>query len=130
MSGVEIRNNGALCTYDSGTGDISGCGLPVGLSPGEAVNLLLTYTAPASGAVTVTSDITADAETNTANNISSGDTTVSSQPVPDVYTLVDLPATVAPGDTVNALVSFGNQGPVNAAGVGYEVTLPPGLSGG
>jgi len=126
---IEIRNNGALCVYTAGTGAITGCNLPGSLNPGQAVDLTLTYTAPASGAVTVTSNITATGETNLANNPSTGSTTVSAASVPDVYTTVDVPATVPAGSTVQALLTFGNQGLAAAGGVSYAVTLPPNLSG-
>ena len=126
---IEIRNNGALCVYTAGTGAITGCNLPGSLNPGQAVDLTLTYTAPASGAVTVTSNITATGETNLANNPSTGSTTVSAVSVPDVYTTVDVPATVPAGGTVQALLTFGNQGLAAAGGVSYAVTLPPNLSG-
>ena len=126
---VEIRLNGTLCTYDSGTGALTDCGLPGTLGPGQAVDLILTYTAPASGTVTVSSNVTATGETNTANNASTGVTTVSGASVPDVYTTVDVPASVPAGGGITALVTFGNQGPVSAEGVTYAVTLAPGLSG-
>lgn len=136
VSDIEIRRNGALCTYDLGTGALNGCGLPATLVPGQIVDLVLTYTAPASGTVTVNSNITATgpapgsaAETNTANNPSSGSTLIAAASVPDVYTTVDVPATVPPGEPINVLVTFGNQGLAPADGVTYTVTLPPDLSG-
>lgn len=127
---VEIRNNGVLCTYASNV--LSNCGLPSSLNPGQEVNLTLSYTAPANDGdtVIVTSTITvSESEANTANNPSTGSTTVSAASVPDVYTTVDVPATVPAGSTVHALLTFGNQGLAAVGGVSYAVTLPPNLSG-
>ena len=77
---VEIRYSGTPCTYVSGT--VTGCGLPSSLNPGQRLNLELTYRAPASGTVTVTSDISATGELNLANNPSSGSTRITVAPVP------------------------------------------------
>lgn len=76
VSNVVISNGGTPCVYNSGTGSITGCGLPSVLNPGQSVDLTLTYTAPDSGTVTVSSDITASGETNASNNASSGSTTI------------------------------------------------------
>lgn len=49
---------------------------------------------------------------------------------PDVYTQIDMPATVDPSTQVSTLLTFGNQGKGVAQGVSYEVTgLPTGLGG-
>ncbi|MEI2770081.1 MAG: hypothetical protein V9G98_04870 [Candidatus Competibacter sp.] len=126
---IEIRNNGVLCTYAGNV--LSGCGLPGTLDPGQSIDLTLTYKLPANNGdtITVTSNIGASGETNTANNVATGTTVVVSASVPDVYTAVDVPATIPAGGTVNALLTFGNQGLAVADGVTYTVTLPPNLSG-
>ncbi|WP_222932384.1 IPTL-CTERM sorting domain-containing protein [Allochromatium humboldtianum] len=124
---IEIRNNGALCTYAGNA--LTGCGLPATLNPGQAVELVLTYTSPASGTVTVTSTIAATGETHTANNASTGSTDISATAVANVYTTVDVPASVPAGGNVQARVTFGNQGESQADGVTYAVVLAPGLSG-
>lgn len=128
VANVEVQNDGFLCTL---TGFVlSGCNLPAILSPGQTVDVVLTYGAPSAGTVTVTSDVAAEGETNLANNASTGSTTVdSAAPVPDVYTTVDAPVTAPLGGLVNALIAYGNQGREAAAEVSYSAVLPPGLSG-
>ena len=128
VSDVEIRYRGALCVWDAGSGVISGCELPATLDPGEHIELQLGLRLPASGSVVIASDVSAPGELHTANNPSSGTTAVAGAAVPDVFATVDAPATVAPGDTVRALVNFGNQGPATADGVTYRIELPAGLS--
>ena len=128
VSAVEIRYRGTLCAWDSGTGIVSGCGLPATLNPGEHIELQLGLRLPASGSVVIASDVSAPGELHTANNPSTGTTVVAAAAVPDVFAIVDAPATVAPGDTVRALVNFGNQGLATADGIGYRIELPAALS--
>ncbi len=127
VTDIEFRYRGALCTWSAGTGALSGCGLPATLQPGEHFDVQLSYTAPASGSVTVASDMSATGESHLANNPGTGTTTVSAALVPDVVARIDAPASVAPGDTVRVLVTFGNQGPATAGGVEYRLLLPAGL---
>ncbi|MBE5316192.1 MAG: hypothetical protein H4O13_12420, partial [Xanthomonadales bacterium] len=77
-SAIEVRFNGALCTYNAGTGAVTGCSLPSTLAPGQSLNLDVRYTAPATPAtITVTSTITTTtAQTNTGNDTASASTTV------------------------------------------------------
>ena len=81
-SAVEIRFNGALCTYNAGTGAVSGCGLPTSLVPGQQLQLDVSYTAPATPAtITVTSTIsTSTTQTNTGNDTASAATQVVGSP--------------------------------------------------
>ncbi|MFN7783491.1 MAG: hypothetical protein ACK5PG_12235 [Lysobacterales bacterium] len=75
---IEVRFNGVLCTYDAGTGAVTGCGLPATLAPGQSLDLDVRYTAPATPAtITVTSTITTSTtQTNTGNDTASASTTV------------------------------------------------------
>ncbi len=81
-SAIEIRFNGALCTYSAGTGAVTGCGLPASLAPGQQLELDVSYTAPATPAtITVTSTITTStAQTNVNNDTASASTTVLGSP--------------------------------------------------
>ncbi len=81
-SAVEIRFNGVLCTYNAGTGVVSGCGLPSSLVPGQQLQLDVSYTAPATPAtITVTSTIsTSTTQTNTGNDTASAATQVLGSP--------------------------------------------------
>ena len=54
---AQVSYNGVPCSYDPATGVVSGCGLPASLVPGQAVNLVTSYTAPQTGPVQVTSSI-------------------------------------------------------------------------
>ena len=87
-AGVSISNGGVACSYDTGTGAVTGCGLPGTLAPGQLVNLVVSFTAPASGAVSVTSRIaTSTGESSTANNSASGSVAITAvaapvQPIP------------------------------------------------
>jgi len=81
-SAVEIRFNGVLCTYNAGTGVVSGCGLPSSLVPGQQLQLDVSYIAPATPAtITVTSTIsTTTTQTNTGNDTASAATQVLGSP--------------------------------------------------
>ena len=73
---AQITNNGVLCSYSGGS--IGGCNLPTTLAVGQAVNLVLSFTAPAApAAVTVTSTVsTITAESNASNNMATGSLSV------------------------------------------------------
>lgn len=73
---AQITNNGVLCSYSGGS--IGGCNLPTTLAVGQAVNLVLSFTAPAApAAVTVTSTVsTITAESNANNNTATGSLSV------------------------------------------------------
>ncbi|MCB1888778.1 MAG: IPTL-CTERM sorting domain-containing protein [Rhodocyclaceae bacterium] len=128
VSDVEFRYRGTLCTWNSGSGALSGCGLPTTVQPGEHFAVDLSYIAPASGSVTVASTVSAAGESHLANNPSAATTTVSAALFPDVIALIDAPASIAPGDRIRVLVTYGNQGPATAEGVAYRLLLPAGLT--
>ena len=50
---AQVTYNGTPCSYNAATGVVSGCGLPASLVPGQAVNLVASYTAPLMGAVRI-----------------------------------------------------------------------------
>ena len=120
----------AVCNY-SGTTVTVTAGLPATLNPGGWADMTLRYNAPASGVVTVTSNVSTTTPNDpTANNTATGATTVvTASTGADVRTTVQPPATVAPGATVNVPVTLSNAGPNPAVGVTASVKLPPGLTG-
>ncbi|PIF89602.1 putative secreted protein (IPTL-CTERM system target) [Acidovorax sp. 62] len=114
-TGVEVRNNGALCTYDAGTGAVTGCGLPAVRNPGEAVNLVVTYTAPGSGSVGVTSTVSAAVDGNANNNTANGSTALSAAPDMAV-SLAGLPITASQGVAYSGSFTCSNVGAQGAVG--------------
>jgi len=75
-SGVTVSYQGVDCIWSGSA--LTGCNLPSSLAPGEGLSLVITYTAPASGSVTVTSTIATSAtDTNPANDTSQATTTFS-----------------------------------------------------
>ncbi len=120
---------GASATYNTGTGIVSFAAMPSSLGAGSSVALTVGFTAPASGAVSVTSQIsTTTSQGANAQPDSATDTTAIS-PLADVTTTVTTPATATAGTTVNATITYNNAGPSAAAGMTYTTTLAPGLSG-
>lgn len=79
---IEIRLAGALCSYDAGTGVVSGCGLPGTLVPGQGVLLDVSYVSPAvASTITVTSTITTStSQTNENNDTAAASTMVEGSP--------------------------------------------------
>jgi hypothetical protein len=75
-AGAVITYNGATCTWNSGSGALAGCGLPGAMSVGQTVSLAISYTAPASGTVTVTAQVSAANDPNSANNSASASTSI------------------------------------------------------
>jgi len=121
------------CTYDATTGVAMFTGvLPTDLTPGQSVPVKVTYVAVANDPVTVTSNVGASGDSNTANNTASGTTTPTITPNPldpmaDVTTTVNPPATAAPGAMVDVPVRFGNLGDNAATITSYTLTLPTGM---
>ncbi|NVN97957.1 MAG: DUF11 domain-containing protein, partial [Geobacteraceae bacterium] len=128
LSGVTC--SGATCSYSGGTVSISG--LPASLSSGQSENLIFSYTAPASGSVSMTAAIatTTGEGSNSAPDSASGSTTVTTgSTVADVTTTVTAPATANSGGTVTSDVTFINLGPSSASSVTYAASLNAGLTG-
>jgi uncharacterized repeat protein (TIGR01451 family) len=119
---------GYTCVYNSGTGALTG--LPTTLNSAQKIDVTLTYTAPASGTVTVTSTIaTLPVDSNSGNNTASAGTVISGVTTADVTTTVSAPATANAGSTVNVGLGFANLGPAPAAGMVYAASLAAGLTG-
>jgi uncharacterized repeat protein (TIGR01451 family) len=118
---------GATATYDNATGGVSFTGMPPSLPNGETLTVDVSYTAPASGSVTVTSQIstTTSQGANVLPDTASSTTNIS--PVADVTTSVSVPASANAGATVAGTVTFNNSGPSTADGVTYTLSLDPGL---
>ncbi len=131
-TGITVTNGGVACTYDSGTGAITGCGLPATLTPGQAVNLVVAYTAPASGTVSITSTTgTGTPESNTDNNSATASTAITPLGAPDMsISLAGLPGTITVGVAYNGTFTCSNIGTSDAtAGTLCAVSgLPAGLS--
>jgi uncharacterized repeat protein (TIGR01451 family) len=102
-------------------------GLATSLTNGQSQSLTLSYTAPATGPVAVSSHIatTTSQGANVAPDTANGSTAI--MPIADVRTTVSVPATANAGSTVNGTVTFSNNGPSTAAGVTYSFTITPGL---
>ncbi len=129
LSGVSCTSP-AVCTYDGTSGNVAVSGLPMALAPGVYASLALNYTAPTAGVIPVKATITTTGgETNTANNSATGNTTVvPAQLDADVSVTLTAPGNAAPGVPVNVPITVANQGPLDAANVGYTLNLPTGLT--
>lgn len=131
-----VSCSGATCSYDTATGLVTITGLPTALSPGQwTKNVMLGYTAPASGNIPVAATITTTSAQPTAPAPQAPDTASGSTLVAvggttaDVLAQLDAPLTAAPGGVVSVSVTIRNLGPLAAANVGYALTLPSGLTG-
>jgi len=125
-----VTCSGATCSYSGTTVSITG--LPASLTPGQSVNVDLSYTAPGSGSVAVASQIaTATSQgANVAPDSANGSTLIAAGgTTADVTTSVTAPASAAPGGGVAVSIGFSNLGPASATGLTYSLTLPAGLSG-
>ena len=129
-----------ILTNDSGTGitltSVTGTGAACSAFPctittahGSAVvqsagTYVYTPTAGYSGSDSFGYQITDEAAQTASATVN-----LTINPVADVATTVTAPATADTGSTVDVAITFTNNGPSNAAGVTYTVTLPTGLSG-
>jgi hypothetical protein len=116
---------GANANYDSGSGIVTLLNFPTTLAAGEAFNnMTFSYTAPASGTVTVTTGITTGGSTPDSvpeNNTASAATAVGDV---DLTTMITgIPADADPGATVSGSVLFTNAGPLDANGVTYTFSI-------
>ena len=120
---------GVTGTYDPATGAVGFGGAPTSAGAGSSITLGVSYTAPAAGAVTLSSSVstTTSQGPNTLPDAASGTTAIS--PLADVTTSVTAPPTAVAGSTVNASIGFSNAGPSVAAGMTYTLSLAPGLAG-
>jgi uncharacterized repeat protein (TIGR01451 family) len=121
---------GTTATYNNGTGTVTfaGTALPTTLTAGQAVlgatataPMTYTYTAPASGSVTVSTGIqTTDTDSYLANNSASVTTYVGAV---DVQTTINVLQEATPYGTVTGNIQFTNNGTSAAAGVTYTATI-------
>ncbi len=137
LTQVFVSNGG---TYNSATGTVTFptvASFPNGLTQSNTIS----FTAPASGTVitpvaVLTPNTTGAGETVIANNTAglngvTGGTTTTTAPTAasanvQVQTLTTSVSSVAAGSPVTVNVTFGNAGPNAAAGVVYQLSLPPG----
>ena len=127
-TGVAVSYNGTACGYNSGTGAITGCGLPATLTPGQSLGLVLTYTAPATGPVGVASTVTTGStESNTTNNTATASTAIT--PTDMAVSLAGLPPTATVGLAYSGSFTCTNAGSGAAANAQCGVAgLPAGVS--
>ncbi|RUP29231.1 MAG: DUF11 domain-containing protein [Curvibacter sp.] len=127
-----LSYNGIVCTWNQATGAVTGCGLPATLPVGQTIALRASYTAPASGSVTLTSTVSStSADANNGNNTATAVTNVVAQPatpVADVTTTVSVPSQADGGTTVLVPLVYQNLGPASASSVSYAVGLTGGAS--
>ena len=126
-----VTCSGGTCTYTSGTGAVAIAGLTGTLASGQVVNITLSYKAPASGSVTVYSNIITSTSqgANVLPDTASSITNITADTTADVTTTITPPASANAGSTVAVPISFLNLGPASANGVIYSATLPAGLAG-
>ena len=125
LSGVPA---GATATYDPATGAVNFTAMPSGLGAGSSIVLGVSYTAPPSGSVTVESSISTTTSQGANPRPDSASATTAISPLADVTTSIALPPSAVAGSTVNGSVTYSNQGPSSADGLGFALGLPPGLS--
>ena len=136
LTGVSFVNlpGGVTATYNSVTGVVAFTGMPTSLAAGQVVSgnattpITVTYVQGPSGVSTINSTIATS--TNQGANVGL-DAAVASPggvPVADVRTVITAPASVNAGEPVSTVVTYSNNGPSDAAGVGYSLTLSAGLS--
>ncbi len=114
---------GVTASYNNATGAVTLSGLPTTLSSGQTIlGMTFSYTAPATGPVTVTTNIytTSPEESYLANN---SDTAVTGIGSTDVLTTVSVPATALAGSSVSGNFLFANYGANLAAGVTYTAII-------
>lgn len=137
LTGVTFGNlpAGATATYDSGSGAVTFTGMPGtlainALASGDGTTgITLSYVQPGAAISTIASTI--GTSTNQGANVALDNAVASPGGgfIADVRALVTAPALVNAGGTVATTVTFSNLGPSTAAGVGYTLTLTPGLTG-
>ncbi|SDT96690.1 DUF11 domain-containing protein [Halopseudomonas salegens] len=121
-----VNCSGATCVYDAATGVLTVTGLPASLANGESTSFSVSYVAPASGVVPVSSSITTSStESNALNNAASSETRIAGV---DLFVTVDSNELVTTTGNGRFELTFGNQGEAPAADVTYSADLPTGLS--
>ena len=125
---------GATASYNATTGSVTLAGMPTTLNSGAIASgngttgITLTYTQPGSATSPITSVI--GTATNQGANVApdNASTSTGGALIADVRAQVAFPTTVDAGQPVSGTVRFSNLGPSPASGVGYTLTLAPGLT--
>jgi uncharacterized repeat protein (TIGR01451 family) len=119
---------GATYSYNTSTGVVTLTGMPATLASGASVGpVTVSYTQPPTGTSTVTATISATtADPNSANN--SATATITGVAEADLASAVSFPASVNAGQPVSGTVTYTNNGPSTASGVGFGLTLSANLS--
>jgi uncharacterized repeat protein (TIGR01451 family) len=124
------RPTGTTLTYSNTTGvvTVSGTPLPTTLTAGQrvlganpAAPMTYSYTAPASGSVTVNTTIATTSTDGVPSNNSASVTTYIG--TVDVQTTINVLAIAAPYSTVPGTIQFTNNGTIAATGVTYTATI-------
>jgi len=137
LSNVVFGNlpGGATATYNPTTGAVVFAGMPSSLALNQIASgngssgVTLSYTQPGTATSTITSTIAT--ATNQGVNAAPDNAIANTGGlfIADVRAQVSFPTTVNAGQPVNGTVRLSNVGPSSAAGVGYVLTLTPGLTG-
>ncbi len=137
LTGVAFTNlpTGAAATYNGASGQVVFTGMPSTLTSAQVASgdgvagIGFTYIQPGSATSTVSSTIAT--ATNQAANVApdAATATVTGSTIADVTTTLTFPPSVDAGQTVTGRVVLRDNGPSNAAGMTYTLTLSPGLTG-
>jgi uncharacterized repeat protein (TIGR01451 family) len=125
LEGVSVTNDG---TYDKTTGIIT---YPsIALANGVAAPSTVTFTAPATGPVTISGSFSGAASLASSGIFDNNQATASIavNPIADVATTLSGPAMAVTGNLVTFAVKTANGGPSAAAAVVQTVQLPTGLT--
>ncbi len=125
---------GATATYNPATGSVTFAGMPTTLNVSSIASgngtsgITLAYTQAGNATSTITSVI--GTSTNQGANVAPDNAIANTGGalIADVRAQVNFPTTVDAGQSVSGTVRFSNLGPSPAAGVGYTLTLTPGLT--
>jgi uncharacterized repeat protein (TIGR01451 family) len=125
LSGVSFSGDGS---YDPATGLITYP--PINLGNGVAAPSTVTFTAPATGPVTISGSFSGAAGSASSGIFDNNQATASIAvtPIADVATTLSGPTTAVTGNLVTFAVKTANGGPSAAAAVVQTVQLPTGLT--
>ena len=116
---------GTSASYDTASGIVSLTGFATTLAAGQSYSgMTFSYTAPASGPVTATTDIMTNgavADSLPENNLASAVTGIGAVDV--ATTITGVPAEAEPGSTVSGSILYSNLGTRDAAGMTYSASI-------
>lgn len=124
---------GATYSYDNDTGVITFSNMPGDLDPDEVaasdpLGILIEYTQPGPGESVVRSEIQTDTLEPAIHEPNTAIVQVGGDPLADVETIITLSGSGNAGTTVTATLLYRNNGPSEALGVVYELTMTSNLS--